>query len=184
MRSISEENKNKIEEAAKRGRETQATKKSKRIEDYNKDPKLCKFCLTPLSYEKKKLTYCNHSCAASFNNLGVCRTISKIKENKVVKNKEYYRNKFRLGEVLDPATVRKYIKEIYSSCCKCNISEWNGIALTLEIHHKDGNSSNNKPDNLEILCPNCHTQTDNHRSKNIGNGRFYRRQRYEESKSY
>jgi len=29
------------------------------------------------------------------------------------------------------------------------------------MHHKDGNRSNNKEDNLELLCPNCHSLTDN-----------------------
>lgn len=52
------------------------------------------------------------------------------------------------------------------SCEKCGIAEWNGAQITLEIHHKDGNHENTKLKNLEILCPNCHSQTDNFRFKN------------------
>lgn len=51
-------------------------------------------------------------------------------------------------------------------CECCGISEWHGKPLNMELHHKDGNTNNNNLDNLELLCPNCHSQTDNFRSKN------------------
>lgn len=35
-----------------------------------------------------------------------------------------------------------------------------------ELHHKDGNSHNHLLNNLIILCPNCHSLTDNYRAKN------------------
>lgn len=56
------------------------------------------------------------------------------------------------------------------ACEICGISEWNGNPLTLELHHKDGNHHNNKYKNLEILCPNCHSQTSTFRFKNKGKG--------------
>ena len=37
--------------------------------------------------------------------------------------------------------------------------EWNGKYLVMELHHKDGNNKNSKLENLQILCPNCHSQT-------------------------
>ena len=42
-----------------------------------------------------------------------------------------------------------------------------GIEIPLEIHHIDGNHKNNKLENLQILCPNCHSLTTNYRGKNI-----------------
>ena len=43
--------------------------------------------------------------------------------------------------------------------CKCGLGpEWQGQKLTLEINHIDGNWLNNSKDNLEFLCPNCHSQ--------------------------
>ena len=51
-------------------------------------------------------------------------------------------------------------------CEKCGIYEWMGSPITLEIHHIDGNRLNNNLDNLQILCPNCHSQTNNWRSRN------------------
>jgi 5-methylcytosine-specific restriction endonuclease McrA len=52
-------------------------------------------------------------------------------------------------------------------CESCGISDWNGKPISLELNHKDGNNANHSLDNLEILCPNCHSQTDTYRSKNI-----------------
>ncbi|MCA1799704.1 MAG: HNH endonuclease [Actinobacteria bacterium] len=46
-------------------------------------------------------------------------------------------------------------------CLWCNLGvEWNGKPLTLQLDHIDGDRNNNELDNLRLLCPNCHTQTD------------------------
>lgn len=42
-------------------------------------------------------------------------------------------------------------------CECCGISDWNGKPISLQLHHIDGNPKNNKLENLQILCPNCHT---------------------------
>lgn len=48
-----------------------------------------------------------------------------------------------------------------ANCVLCNQSPvWNGLPLLLQIDHIDGNRKNNELDNLRLLCPNCHTQTD------------------------
>jgi len=53
-------------------------------------------------------------------------------------------------------------------CEKCPTGEtWENEPLVLELHHKDGNPKNNRLENLQILCPNCHSQTRNFRSRNI-----------------
>ena len=56
-------------------------------------------------------------------------------------------------------------------CESCGLSEWLGKKLSLELDHKDGNRYNHSIENLRILCPNCHSQTDTYRGKNkSGNG--------------
>lgn len=44
-------------------------------------------------------------------------------------------------------------------CIICNINKWRGEKLNLEIDHVDGNSTDNRLENLRFLCPNCHSQT-------------------------
>jgi Zn finger protein HypA/HybF involved in hydrogenase expression len=48
-------------------------------------------------------------------------------------------------------------------CCKINL--WRGRRIILEFHHIDGNNKNNSRENLEYLCPICHSQTENFRFK-------------------
>ncbi len=50
-------------------------------------------------------------------------------------------------------------------CEKCSLLEWNKLPIPIEIHHIDGKRFNNELDNLQLLCPNCHAQTDNYRNK-------------------
>jgi 5-methylcytosine-specific restriction endonuclease McrA len=69
-------------------------------------------------------------------------------------------------------TLRKFIAENSGYKCNvCDISEWNNNPLTLQVNHIDGDASNNDPNNLELICPNCHTQTSTYGGKNKGNGR-------------
>lgn len=63
--------------------------------------------------------------------------------------------------------LKKLVKEGYKEyrCEKCGITEWNGEPISLQLHHKDGNHYNWDVDNLTVLCPNCHSQTDNYCGK-------------------
>ncbi len=52
-------------------------------------------------------------------------------------------------------------------CSVCDVSEWNGKELRLQVDHIDGNNKNDKIENYRYLCPNCHTQTDTWGVKNV-----------------
>ena len=61
---------------------------------------------------------------------------------------------------------KRVLIEQDNKCNRCGLSEWQGEKLTLEIDHKDGNHSNNVRENLEGLCPNCHSLTPTWRGRN------------------
>ena len=55
--------------------------------------------------------------------------------------------------------------------CKCEICGWGETnkytnTIPLEIHHMDGNYRNNSEENLQLLCPNCHSLTETVKSHN------------------
>jgi len=61
---------------------------------------------------------------------------------------------------------KEKVKEEKCECC--GNSEWMGLKIPLELHHINGDNTDNRIENLQILCPNCHSQTDNNSGKNRG----------------
>lgn len=51
-------------------------------------------------------------------------------------------------------------------CAGCVSSEWRGKRLVLELHHLNGKKDDHRPENVVLLCPNCHSQTETYRVKN------------------
>lgn len=69
------------------------------------------------------------------------------------------------------ANVKRYIKEKFGDkCSECGQKNtWNNKSLILQLDHIDGNSDNNMPNNLRLLCPNCHSQTNTFGNGGYGN---------------
>jgi hypothetical protein len=70
------------------------------------------------------------------------------------------------SHILKQKLIRDGLKE--DKCEICGLTYWQGIHLPLELHHKDCNHYNNNLDNLQILCPNCHSIQKGNSGKNIG----------------
>jgi hypothetical protein len=167
----------------------------KRIEDYGKNSKKCLHCLTPLSYDKRFGKFCNHTCSAIFNNLKkekkikicnyckenfhsrpkICKFCSKECEIKF--KTEQTISKWKTGHVKGytgktmqvSSWLRKYLFDKFDS--KCHMCGWCEINPTtnkipLEVNHIDGDASNTVEENLELICPNCHSLTPNFRALN------------------
>lgn len=56
-------------------------------------------------------------------------------------------------------------------CQKCEIDEWQGETLVLDLDHKNGNNTDNRLTNLRFLCPNCHSQTHTYKGRNKNSGK-------------
>lgn len=183
-----------------------AKKKKDRINKFNQNPNKCHECNESLTYEKRKNKFCNQSCSALFYNKKrkeiktlyclncntLYKTTSKSKNVRYCNAKchQDYQYKERIRKWLEegiswkdgganPPWAKKYISEIRGYKCElCDISEWQGLTLTLQLDHINGDSSNHSINNLRLLCPNCHSLTPTYGAKNMGNGRKIRRQRY------
>lgn len=76
-------------------------------------------------------------------------------------------------DILNKNTVfnqktRKRVLEIKEYKCElCGITCWNEKPIVLEVHHIDGDRTNNFINNLLLLCPNCHALTDNYGNKKL-----------------
>jgi hypothetical protein len=79
-------------------------------------------------------------------------------------------NRRHLKDRLVAAGLKRPVCEI------CGIREWRGKPLSLVLHHINGDGSDNRLGNLQILCANCHSQTDNFAAKKYAGRARLRRQ--------
>lgn len=92
------------------------------------------------------------------------------KENCILNIDEVFVN----GSFWETGLLKKYLLSFglrEYKCEICGLSKWNNQDILLECHHIDGNRFNNELNNLQLLCLNCHAQTENFRGKNINGNR-------------
>ncbi|MGM9531060.1 HNH endonuclease [Intestinibacter sp.] len=145
--------------ARKLGIELPQRRKINPNETFNKGktkhiPKKCPYCGKDIL---GKSEYCSTDCRTKYK-------------------RKIYIEKWKSGEYSGvigkddiALAIRDYIKSKYNNSCQ--ICGWNKInpytgLVPLNIHHIDGNCLNNKEDNLQLLCPNCHSLTENFGSRN------------------
>ena len=71
-------------------------------------------------------------------------------------------------------TCRTHLKDrllkegiFQSQCSRCGLTEWLGALISLHLHHLNGKNNDNRVENLQLLCPNCHSQTETYSGRNI-----------------
>jgi hypothetical protein len=161
---------------------------------YAAEPKRCQTCTVEFSYEDVtsgcKDKYCSRSCAVRSNN----RVPKRVKrdrrcagctnelppsclkfcgpdcqaQHKFVETEQ----RILAGEVSNRPTLKKYLRKTRGwKCQECDLTEWRGHEVPLELDHEDGDPSNDLPENLRLLCPNCHALQPTSKGRNRGFGR-------------
>ena len=103
--------------------------------------------------EKLNLFFIKHN---HYEQNNIALSLEKI----LIKDSEYNRTK------LKARLVKEGLKEYKCECC--GITKWNSKPITLQLHHINGIHNDNRLSNLQLLCPNCHSQTDNFGTKGRG----------------
>ncbi len=78
-----------------------------------------------------------------------------------------------LEELLTRRRCRNHVKSrllragiLKNQCDQCGLSEWRGKPLSIHIDHINGVKDDHRLENLRMLCPNCHSQTDTYGARN------------------
>ena len=143
--------------ASYNNRNTTHNQTSQKSETLNSN---CLNCQAPISHKKK---FCSIACQLDFQYKDY---IDKWKRHEVtgIKGKNGQLSNY----------IRRYIFEKFQSkCSRCGWGETNPYTNTipLEVEHIDGNWENSYEENLDLLCPNCHSLTSTYRGANRGHGR-------------
>lgn len=145
---------------------------------------LCENCHTTHDANYGSGRFCSSKCARGFSTKEKRKLInqkvsdklkgriggaSTVTENSIEKTKETWRRKLidaDFDTLKYEARRKRIILEQDNKCNHCGISDWFGKPLSLEIDHINGISDDNRRENLEAICPNCHSVTDTWRGRN------------------
>jgi hypothetical protein len=111
---------------------------------------ICEQCCVAFTSKHKEARFCSMGCHQKHRYLTV--SVPKI-----------------IAGEASHDTVRLYLLRTIGECQECGQGQiWNNKPLSLHMDHIDGDSDNNSLNNVRLLCPHCHSQTNNFGVKNKG----------------
>ena len=134
---------------------------SENLNNNNDNKYLCLNCSKELSYKHR---YCCKQCEIDYKHK---LRYKDFLENPEKYNRANYSPKSFKNDILNEQGGR-------CSICGCK-PYWNNKSLVFILDHIDGHASNNRRDNLRLICPNCDSQLDTYKSKNKFGDRYYYR---------
>lgn len=124
-----------------------------------------KFCINcGIELNNGQTKYCSHQCQYEYS--------QKQFEEKWL-NGEISGNKNSVWTQVSKHVKTYLLNKYDNKCARCGWSEVNPYTgkIPLEVEHIDGNAENTTPENVTLLCPNCHSLTATYRGANRGKGR-------------
>ena len=91
---------------------------------------------------------------------------------KIAHNRYHVSVYLRRGSTINSHALRqKLVRDGVKAapCERCGLETWLEQPIPLELHHMDGDRTNNELTNLELLCPNCHAMCDNNSGRATSN---------------
>jgi len=150
-------------------------KRKTSIDNYYKNPNICLECWSVIEvktfvHEARWKRFCNQVCSWKyFWKLNRAEWDKITKMNTIKDTNLKYLNGIKVNKDMFycPSIIKRVLVEEFGhKCMNCGLSKWLDKDIPLELHHEDGDCKNNLITNLKLLCPNCHTFTDNYKSKN------------------
>lgn len=184
-----------------------------KINEYNTSPKLCLCCNKPIEFDDRNINiFCSSSCSATITNSnrivrrnnnieiipktspeklclfcgksGVVRTYCS-QQCQASQSRKKTNSRIDAGEKVGPIQFKRYLSEKRGHKCEmCALTEWGNKPILLVLDHINGNSSDCSLSNLRQICSNCDTLTPTYKGRNKGQGRFSRKMRYQDGKSF
>ena len=158
------------------------------VKTYLEDPKHCKYCKKIIPYINRRNDFCNKSCASYYNNnskkkiklrpncawcgkplKNITSKLCKTGQCKLLYNVQQFLDGKYVNRIPKISSIRLYYIHIRGHRCEeCKNTLWLNKLIPLELHHKDGDYTNNKNENVKLVCRNCHSFTDTFCGKNKG----------------
>lgn len=127
--------------------------------------------------KNNRCPHCDKEIGNTSKTCGGCMYVDRIQEKIELWLSGEWSGAYPGNEYLLSTTIKKYLLEQANySCTECgfNTAHPDGSSI-LQVDHIDGHSNNHSPDNLKVLCPNCHALTGTFGNRNKGNGRPHKR---------
>jgi hypothetical protein len=123
--------------------------------------------------EKKECVNCNELYLSTQKNSKYCSKNCEVEYKTNKKYEHYLSNQDEYEKIVDVKFLKRHILREQNYCCEiCEMkNEWNNKPIVFILDHINGDASNNRRENLRLICPNCDSQLDTYKSKNRNSAR-------------
>lgn len=123
--------------------------------------------------EKKECVNCSELYLSTQKGSKYCSKDCEVKYKTNKKYEHYLNNQDDYEKIVDIKFLKRHILKEQNNCCEiCEMkNEWNYKPIVFILDHINGDASNNRRENIRLICPNCDSQLDTFKSKNRNSAR-------------